>query len=625
MSLSPNGMLATMIIAGPGQSATLYVADLVKGGDPKPILKSTGKPDQLRYCAWASDTRLVCGIYIIEGGPDHLVFTRLVALNSDGSDLKQLSNQQTGGTLYVMQHGGSVIDWGPDGASGSVLMTRQFVPERTTGTMMAEKREGVGVELVNTTSLTRKIVEQPNDDASTFISDGHGTVRIRGLRPKTNDGYDSNRVIYQYRKPGSREWLALSETRSVGGGLETGFHPDAVDPATNLVYGFDAADGHTALYSIALDDTLKRDLVIANKDVDIEGVIQLGRQRRIVGATWVTDRREQQFFDPELQKLRVALSKAIPNKPLINFIDASADEKRMLLFAGADNDPGTYYVFDKSSRHLEEIAPVRPELSSTKLATVQAVTFPAADGTPIPAYLTLPPGSAGRNLPAIVMPHGGPGARDEWGFDWLSQFFAARGYAVLQPNFRGSTGYGEAWFKHNGFQSWKIAVGDVNDAGRWLKAQGIAASGKLAIFGWSYGGYAALQTSVAEPDLFKAIVAVAPVTDLDMVREEARGYTSFNIVDNFIGHGEHVREGSPLKNVEKIKAPVLMFHGDQDVNVGIAQSRAMASKLRGLGKPVELVEFKGLDHQLDDSAARTELLDKADRFLRASLGVSAGQ
>ena len=227
--------------------------------------------------------------------------------------------------------------------------------------------------------------------------------------------------------------------------------------------------------------------------------------------------------------------------------------------------------------------------------------------------------SDGKGLPAIVMPHGGPGSRDEWGFDWLSQYFAAKGYAVLQPNFRGSTGYGSAWFQKNGFQSWRTAIGDVNDAGRWLVSEGIASPAKLAIVGWSYGGYAALQSAVLDPDLFKAIVAIAPVTDLETLRGESVNFTNHAMVDTFIGHGPHVREGSPARNADRIKAPVLMFHADRDTNVDIAESRLMASKLKSAGKPVELVEFHALDHQIEDDAARATMLDKADGFLRASL------
>ncbi|MDB5703524.1 MAG: peptidase prolyl oligopeptidase active site domain protein [Sphingomonas bacterium] len=240
----------------------------------------------------------------------------------------------------------------------------------------------------------------------------------------------------------------------------------------------------------------------------------------------------------------------------------------------------------------------------------------------IPGYLTLPPGSDGKNLPAIVLPRGGPDARDEWQFDWLPQFFANRGYAVLQPNYRGSTGYGAAWFQQNGFKSWKTAIGDVDDGGRWLVKQGIAAQDKMAIVGWSYGGYAALQSAVLDPGLFKAVAAVAPVTDLQMLVDREIGYTDYKIVEAQIGKGPHVIEGSPARNAGRIKVPVILFHGDLDLNVAIEQSRTMASRLKAADGNVELVEYKGLDHQLDDDQVRTEMLDKIDTFLRTSMNLT---
>ena len=196
-----------------------------------------------------------------------------------------------------------------------------------------------------------------------------------------------------------------------------------------------------------------------------------------------------------------------------------------------------------------------------------------------------------------------------------------RGYAVLQPNYRGSTGYGADWYKKNGFKSWRLAIGDITAAAHWLTARGIAAPGKLAIVGWSYGGYAALQAGATEPDLFKAIVAVAPVTDLERLREQSRDFTNFRLVDAFIGHGPHVAEGSPSNNAAAIKAPVLLFHGDRDLNVNIAQSRLMEDKLKGAGKAVTLAVFPGLDHQLAAAAARTQLLADSDAFLRKALGL----
>lgn len=166
-----------------------------------------------------------------------------------------------------------------------------------------------------------------------------------------------------------------------------------------------------------------------------------------------------------------------------------------------------------------------------------------------------------------------------------------------------------------------MAIGDVNDAGRWLVCSGIATPDKLGIVGWSYGGYAALQSAVLDPDLFKAIVAIAPVTDLERLRQESADYSNFPQVDAFIGSGPHIREGSPAQNVERFKAPVLLFHGNLDQNVGVGESRLMEGRLRGAGKQVTFIEFKGLDHQLQSPAARMQLLRDSDAFLRKAFGL----
>ncbi|CUS43291.1 MAG: S9 family peptidase [Pseudomonadota bacterium] len=618
ISLSPDGNSIAYIQPTAGRGASLYIVNLATA-QPVAILNSSGDPDRLSYCRWSTSKRLVCGIYmIVPSGIGVLGFTRMIGVDADGKNLKVLSARDSSKALDITQNGGTVIDWLSDNADGNVLMTRQYVPEESTGTRLANSHDGLGIERVDTNSLKRAMVETPRVDAAEYISDGHGVVRIMGMRPKTADGYDQTKINYLYRKQGSRDWSSLSSVKDSSGAGD-GFDPYAVDRDLNVVYGFDDNAGHVALYSIALDGTLQRNLVLARPDVDVDGLIRIGRQQRVVGASYATERRQVEFFDPELKKLSASLSKALPGLPLVSVVDASADESRLLLFAGSDVDPGRYYLFDKKTRKLEELLPKRPQLAKMTLATVKPISFPAADGTQIPGYLTLPPGSDGKNLPAIVMPHGGPGDRDEWGFDWLSQYFANRGYAVLQPNFRGSAGYGSAWFKQNGFKSWKIAVGDVNDGGRWLVKQGIADPAKLGIVGWSYGGYAALQSPVLAPRLFKAIVAVAPVTDLETLRSESQSFSNYYRVDAFIGHGPHVREGSPAQNVERIAAPVLMFHGDRDRNVGIRESRMMASRLKEAGKPVELVEFHNLDHYLDDSNVRTGMLDKMDKFLRASM------
>ena len=620
ISLSPDGKKVAIVEAMAGRSAVLAIADF-SATEPKPILRASGDPEQINYCRWTTGSRLVCSIGLQVNDAGLLIgYTRLLALNDDGSGQKELTRSPDNSrALRLMQIGGSVIDWTGSGNGGSVLVTRDFVPESTIGTRVADERNGLGVDLLDTVSLARRTVEQPRRGATNYISDGLGNVRIMGLGSETSSGYADRNISFSYRRKGDRSWQPLVKYQRIGGGAGTGFYPAVVDPTLDVVYGFDDAGGRRGVYRIALDGSMKKDLMVAHPEVDVDQLLSIGRQGRVIGASWATDRRHIEFFDPELAKLSAALGKAIPGLPIIRFVDASADEKLLLLHASSDDDPGRYYLFDKTARKLEEVLPARPQLNGITLAKMKPVSYRAADGTDIPAYLTLPPGSSGKGLPTIVMPHGGPWARDEWGFDWLAQFFAARGYAVLQPNFRGSSGYGENWFQKNGFQSWRTAIGDVNDGGRWLVKQGIADPAKLAIVGWSYGGYAALQSAVLDADLFKAIVAIAPVTDLESLRAEARDYMSFPIVDRAIGNGPHVREGSPARNAAAIRAPVLLFHGDQDANVRIAESRLMADKLRGAGKKVELVEYKGLDHQLDDSTVRAEMLDKADTFLRAAL------
>ncbi|MEP1422177.1 MAG: alpha/beta fold hydrolase, partial [Erythrobacter sp.] len=202
---------------------------------------------------------------------------------------------------------------------------------------------------------------------------------------------------------------------------------------------------------------------------------------------------------------------------------------------------------------------------------------------------------------------------------WIVQFFTARGYAVLQPNYRGSAGYGEAWFGRNGYQAWDVAIGDVNDAGHWLVSEGIGDPEKIAIVGWSYGGYAALQSQVVDPELYKAVVAIAPVTDLEYLRADARAYSNFRFRDQQLGRGPHIAAGSPRRHAEKFEAPVALFHGTLDVNVEVRHSKDMAEALEDAGKQVSYVEFEDLQHSLEDSDARTKMLDDIDRFLKDSL------
>jgi len=576
-----------------------------------------GDPERLDRCTWVSDGRLVCTIYGVakaaDGSGDILPFSRVIALDSDGGNARMLSTRQNDNAEAVQLYGGGVIDWLP-GEDDHVLMERVYIPDAKVGSRAGSETRGLGVDRVNTANIRASRVEAPRDSAIDYISDGRGNIRVMATRRVQGaTQMDSGVLSYFFRRKGARDWEPFGTWDRT---TREGFLPVAVDPDLDAAYGLQKLDGRMALYRVRLDGTGQRELVLARPDVDVDGLIRVGRQNRVVGASYATDIRHAVYFDAEIKKIVQALGKAIPDKPMLRIVDTSNDERRLLIWAGADNDPGVYYLFDRDRRELNTFLVSRPELEGVTLASVKPVSYPAADGTLVPAYLTLPPGSNGRNLPAIVLPHGGPSARDEWGFDWLSQYYAHQGYAVIQPNFRGSAGYGDAWFEQNGFQSWRTAIGDVSDAGRWLVKEGIADPSRLGIVGWSYGGYAALQSAVVNPDLFKAVVAIAPVTDLAALKLESRNWSNFRLVADFIGAGPHIVEGSPAQNAEAIRASVLMFHGDLDRNVSIAQSELMARRLQRAGKQHRLVSFKGLDHYIEDSDARTTMLRESDAFLK---------
>ncbi|NUR45136.1 MAG: S9 family peptidase [Sphingomonas sp.] len=618
VDLSPSGNQVAYVSPAPGGEAVAFVAN-VQTGEAKGFLKSGKGPEKLRWCSFVTEQRLICRYGgVVDTAGTLLPFSRLIAVNSDGSGMKELGQRESAYDAGYRQYDGSVIDWLP-GAGGSVLMQRQYIPEAgRSQTRMERHVEGLGVDRIDTITGKVTAIEGARRDASFYMTDGNGNVRVMGalqIGGGASEDQLTGKIRYYYRAVGSNEWKTLIDYVK-----EEDVDALAVDPTLNALYLLKPLNGRKALYRMKLDGSGATELVASHPKVDIDDVVRSANGQKVIGYTYVVDKRQVEYFDPEYKALSDALSKAIPNLPLVRFEGASVDGNKILMFAGADNDPGRYFVFDKQTKNLAEIMLERPDLENRPLSKVKPVGVALGDGVTVPAYLTLPPGKEAKNLPAVLLPHGGPASRDQWGFDWLAQYLASRGYAVLQPEYRGSAGYGDAWLLQNGFKSWRTSIGDITASAKWLASQGIADPNRLAVVGWSYGGYAALQSAAIEPGLFKAVVAIAPVTDLDMLKQEATAYTNAQVVADYIGSGPNIAEGSPLRHAAAIKAPVLLAHGDMDWTVRITESDKMDAALAAAGNNVNFLRFKGLDHQLEDSDARIEMLSEIGKLLDRTIG-----
>ena len=336
------------------------------------------------------------------------------------------------------------------------------------------------------------------------------------------------------------------------------------------------------------------------------------------------------FFEPKLEAAFDLMHRGLPARQL-TVVSYNSDYTKFVFYsegAGEVGDAGTYYIYDAAARSVGVVGRAYPDIRGDQIAFQQAIRYSASDGLEIPAYLTLPPGKEARGLPLVVFPHGGPQSRDYLGFDWWAQAMAARGYAVLQPNFRGSDGLGQA-FLEAGYGEWgRKMQTDLSDGVRFLAGRGIIDPEKVCIVGASYGGYAALAGPALDPGVYRCAVSVAGVSDLRaMLTSETRlsgsGAESRNPIIRYwnrfmggAGSGDRtLDERSPARQADRVDAPILLIHGRRDTVVPYEQSTIMADALRRAGKPVELIALDGEDHSLSQAETRLQMLEATIRFL----------
>jgi dipeptidyl aminopeptidase/acylaminoacyl peptidase len=326
------------------------------------------------------------------------------------------------------------------------------------------------------------------------------------------------------------------------------------------------------------------------------------------------------WFDAKWAALQRSVDAALPGR--VNRVSGNLSAGRMLVFSEGDVDPGTWYLLDLATMALSVVERRKPEIDRQAMLPMQVVRYRSHDGLEIPAYLTLPAGG-GRDLPAVVLVHGGPLVRDRWAWNAEVQMLASRGYAVLQPQFRGSVGFGKS-FEHAGYRQWGRAMQDDVSAGaEWLAAQGIADPRRICIYGASYGGYAALWALARTPALFRCGASFAGVSDLglmflarsDVNRTELGRLYQRRTIGDHEADAKRLAEVSPLLHAERFVAPVLLGHGDKDERVPIVHSQNMLSALQAHGKSVEWIELKGEAHGIGHPANRERFYGALFRFL----------
>ncbi len=378
---------------------------------------------------------------------------------------------------------------------------------------------------------------------------------------------------------------------------------------------------HRAAWALPLDGSPMK-LLAEDPDADITNVRIDYYTGAIIGVYVSGSVTSVHWLDQVAQQRYEVLQRAFPGRE-VQVYDWSADGTKTLALVQTPSSPPVYYLVDFTTHRADIAGEEYPALAGVSLGDVKQIEYKARDGTTIPAYLTTPPGEPTKPLPLVVLAHGGPHARDYFKFDWMVQFLASRGYSVLQPQFRGSTGFGDA-FKEAGYRQWGgLMQDDVTDGVHALIDQGIADPRRVCIVGASYGGYAALAGAAFTPDLYSCAVSINGVTDLPaLMREEVpiySGWISVSLSEWKMRIGApndpNLAAKSPINAVKSIKAPVLIIYGTGDGVVPNAQSDQMARALKAAGKSVAVTTLPGEDHWLSLTGTRVHVLKDLDAFL----------
>ena len=612
VAISPNGQRIA-ILGGTSEQRIVSISTIDK--PETPFLK-LGDIETISV-RWASDAFLVARIAYLEttGTRLNYRFERNISITADAKVAARLLDNDTDSSYVTEQPVLGVTSSDPARVmvKGITLKDNAQIAESRVKTK-GESGYVASLWSVDPATGNGRRVEMGNFDTVTWEVDRAGVPRVRLDIDELNGRF----TVYG-RAGGVGNWKAVW----AGGNFESRRSYTGYSETEDAVY-------------LSLDEGLvsKRLADGVTKPIGTTGtrnspeLIWDPYRNTAVGLGTGGERPTYEWLDSEIGVAANVLARAFKNQD-VKLQGWSQDRTRFLAQVSGPNNPPTWYLYDRPRKEVSLVGEAYPELKDVPMGTTRWITYKASDGLEIPAYLTLPPGAkSGAKLPLVVYPHGGPHVRDNYEFDFIAAFMATRGYAVLQPQFRGSWGFGKAHEDASEGEWGGKMQTDLQAGIAFLAASGDIDPARVCIVGASFGGYSALASATLFPDVYKCAAAIAPVTDLGLLVAEGvrkgRSDAGISELRADLGSADKGKlvDQSPARHADAVRIPILMVHGDQDTVVPLTHSRLMADALQKAGKPYELIELKGENHYLAKAATRTQTLEVLEAFLATNLPIN---